>query len=74
MYIFEHIDIELSALMWIFLMMYITFYFFRGCRRFYGGNRALVNLKSLALVIINLFAIMFVLFLYSLFSVYMVYS
>lgn len=64
----------LEPLTWIFFIGYITFYFFRGSRKFYMEKRWVSNVKSFFLVIINFFLILFVLVLYAIFTFYKVYS
>lgn len=64
----------LTVFTWLFAVLYITFYFFRGSRIFYAEKRWIANLKSSFLVVINFFLILFVLILYVMFSFYKVYS
>lgn len=64
----------MDAFVWIGLFLYITFYFFRGCRNFYGGKRWIANLKSLILIQINGIMILFIFILYLTFIVYKYYT
>lgn len=62
-----------TGLLWTFMIFYITFYFFRGCRRFYDENRFISNLKSGILVLINSFMIILITTLYAILGIYMVF-
>lgn len=66
-------DTTTDPLIWTALFLYITFYFFRGCRNFYGDKRWIANLKSLILIHINGFMILLIFILYLIFIVYKYY-
>jgi hypothetical protein len=71
--LFDRIGTEWpTGLLWTFMVFYITFYFFRGCRRFYDDNRFISNLKSVILVLINGFMIFLITILYAILGIYMV--
>lgn len=62
------------TLLWFFLIIYITFYFFRGNRVFYGESRFKSNLKAFLLMNINTFFIFIVLIGYAIFIAYKIYT
>lgn len=64
----------LIAFFWILLAIYITFYFFRGNRVFYGESRFVSNIKAFFLMGINTFVIIFVMVAYILFVAYKTYG
>jgi len=49
------------AILYMALFIYITYYFFKANRRYYGQRRWIANLKACILVVINSFSILFVL-------------
>ncbi|GAB6009819.1 DUF3667 domain-containing protein [Dysgonomonas reticulitermitis] len=59
-----------KVLLWFLLIIYITFYFFRGNRVFYGEPRFKSNLKAFFLMGINTFFIFIVLLGYIIFIAY----
>ena len=77
--VFSHIlewigwDTITYALLWPSAVLYITFYFFRGCRNFYGDKRWIANLKSLVLIHINGIMILFLFMFYLMYVVYKYY-
>lgn len=64
----------LRTFLWIFLVIYITFYFFRGNRVFYGESRFKSNLKAFFLMNINTFFIFIVLLGYAILIAYKIYT
>lgn len=64
----------LRTFLWIFLVIYITFYFFRGNRVFYGESRFKSNLKAFFLFNINTFFIFVVLLGYAILIAYKIYT
>ncbi len=62
------------SIIWSGMFLYVTFYFFRGSRRFYGESRFISNLKSFTLMFINNLLIMIILILYGLFILYKIYT
>lgn len=64
----------LRTFLWICLVIYITFYFFRGNRVFYGESRFKSNLKAFFLFNINTFFIFVVLLGYAILIAYKIYT
>lgn len=60
--------------LWFLLIIYITFYFFRGNRVFYGEPRFTSNLKAFFLMGINTFFIFIVLLGYAILIAYKIYT
>lgn len=65
---------NISVLMWFLLSFYITFYFFRANRVFYGESRLKSNIKALVLMSINTFFIFITLLGYVIFIAYKIYT
>lgn len=63
-----------SIWLWVFMFLYITFYFFRGSRVFYGERRLVSHPKSFILIGINNFFISVILLLYGVFTIVKVYT
>jgi hypothetical protein len=60
--------------LWMLLSFYITFYFFRGNRVFFGESRLRSNVKAFFLMAINTFFILVVLIGYSILIAYKIYT
>lgn len=63
-----------SIWLWVVMFLYITFYFFRGSRIFYGERRLVSHPKSFILIGINNFFISLILLLYGIFTIVKVYT
>lgn len=64
----------LSIWAWIAMFLYITFYFFRGSRIFFGERRLVSHSKSFILIGVNNFFISIILLLYGILTIVKVYS
>lgn len=75
-FVTNHIGLEwFEGWIYFSLMVYITFYFFRGSRLFYlEKNRLWSNIKSGILVVINFFLMLFLVLFYAMFTIYAIYS
>lgn len=60
-------------LLWLSMALYITFYFFRANRIFYGESRLVSNIKAFILVGINSFLILLILLMYTICIFYIAY-
>ncbi|NDV93334.1 DUF3667 domain-containing protein [Dysgonomonas sp. 521] len=77
MYLIELINTDSAlpeVLLYSFSFFYITFYFFRGNRVFYGERRAVSNIKSFFLMGINTFFIAVTFLLYLMLVIYLIYA
>jgi len=63
-----------SIWLWVFMFLYITFYFFRGSRKFFEERRLISHPKSFILIGINNVFILLILTMYGIFTIYKVYS
>ncbi|WP_029904609.1 DUF3667 domain-containing protein [Prevotella sp. 10(H)] len=64
---------SLNKWFWTIMILYITFYFFKACYKFYGESRFLSGLISFALIMINTLMIILITALYATLVFYMVY-
>lgn len=64
----------LTGIFWVLLVIYITFYFFRGNRVFYGESRFVSNIKAFFLMGINTFVIIVVMIMYVIFAAHKAYG
>jgi hypothetical protein len=72
--ILDYWGLETLSYWLIFLsVLYVTFYFFRANRNFYGEGRFISNVKALILLIINPILIAIVMAIYAICTLYIIY-
>lgn len=74
--LFDWLDVSesLSILLYFFVVLYLTFYFFRGNRVFFEENCLISNVKSFLLIGINNFFILITFVVYLLLTIYIIYT
>jgi len=63
----------ISGLLIFASILYVTFYFFRANRNFYGEGRFISNIKAMVLMAINTFFIFIISILYALWTIFVVF-
>ncbi len=72
--ILDYWGLETVSYWLIFLsILYVTFYFFRANRNFYGEGRFVSNIKALILLIINPILILLVMAIYAITTIFIIY-